>query len=98
MGLYQYISSSSNIFAYGGGFWTFFNNLTGCSGNCQDNAVFYDNNGDDVYVFGISTHQSKNLILESQGPIRYEQVAPQEENSGGWESGGGVIAAWLPAF
>lgn len=97
MGLYQYISQSSNIFAYGGGFWTFFNNLTGCAGNCQDNAAFMNNNGDDVYVFGISTHNSKNLILESQGGLQYAQIAPQEENSGGWESGGGVVAAWLPS-
>lgn len=94
MGLYQHIQQSADVLAYGGGFWTFFNNLNGCAGNCQDNAVLYEGNRG-LRVLGISTHLAKNMVLEGAGGGDLRSVAPQPDNYGGWTPNGGVIAAWL---
>lgn len=98
--LYQYISESSNIYAYGGGFWTYFDGRVGCSAPCQTNAVYYEENGENFYVFGVNTHMSSNLILETQGQgphaPNHAQIAPQSQNKGGWNPYGGIVAAYLP--
>jgi glucan 1,3-beta-glucosidase len=66
MALYQKISGSSNINLYGGAFWNFRSGPTQaiCSGDCQTNAVLYENNTQ-MYSYGISTINDKNLVMES---------------------------------
>jgi glucan 1,3-beta-glucosidase len=54
------VVGSSNINLYSAGFWNFW-----CSvDTCQTNAVIYENNTK-LYSYGVSTINSKNMIMES---------------------------------
>ncbi|KAK3898482.1 glucan endo-1,3-beta-glucosidase [Staphylotrichum tortipilum] len=68
MGLYQRVSNSKNISIYSSGFWNF---VAGpqrqmCSDDCQDNAALYEGN-EKFSVFGFSTINNKNLLVERSG-------------------------------
>ncbi|KOS20845.1 Glucan 1 [Escovopsis weberi] len=95
MGVYQRITDSLNVNVYGSGFWTFFNgiNRNGCTTPCQENGVIYSGNAE-LYSFGISTHNVRSLVLEKYRG-KMQPAGTQLENSGGWQSGGGVMAAYL---
>ena len=95
MAAYQIIRGSKSVNVYGSGYWTFFNGLerNGCSGECQQNAAIYDDNKG-LYSFGISTHNVRTLVLEGKGGT-FNAVVKDKANSGGWQSGGGVMAAYL---
>jgi glucan 1,3-beta-glucosidase len=62
------VADSSDINLYGGGFWNFRAGPTQslCTGECQTNAVLYERNSR-LFSYGISTINSKNLVMES-GP------------------------------
>jgi len=66
MGLYQLIRNSKNLNIYSSGFWNFVSGYsrTFCSDDCQENAVLYESNSK-MYVYGIATMNSKNMVLES---------------------------------
>ncbi len=95
MAAYQLIRESSDVNVYGGGYWTFFNgiNRDGCKEECQENAVIYANNTK-LASFGVSTHNVRTMVLEGDAKD-YVSVVTDKANSGGWQSGGGVMAAYL---
>jgi len=68
MSLYQRVVNSTGVNIYSSGFWNFVAgpSRSMCSTDCQDNAVFYENNSK-LFSFGVSTINNKNLVLES-GP------------------------------
>ncbi|KAK0617735.1 pectate lyase superfamily protein-domain-containing protein [Immersiella caudata] len=68
MALYQYVTNSSGINLYGGAFWNFRAGPSQglCSGDCQTNAVLYENNKE-MYSYGIATINDRNMVLET-GP------------------------------
>jgi glucan 1,3-beta-glucosidase len=99
MGLYQRIADSSNINIYSGGFWNFVSgpSRTFCSTDCQDNAVMYENNSK-LYSYGISTINSKNLVLESGvGGDKNVAAVLRTANAGATHDGfpTGIMAAYL---
>ena len=98
MALNQRIAHSEGVSAYGAGFWTFFNGYArnGCSSECQENAVLYEDNVG-LHSFGISTHNVRTMILEGRNGS-YKALTDDTANSGGWQSGGGVVAAYLPSL
>ena len=95
MAVYQLVRGSADVNIYGGGFWTFFNGLnrTACAAECQQNGVIYEDNAG-LYSFGVSTHNVRTMVLENEGH-GFRAVVTDEANSGGWETGGGVMAAYL---
>lgn len=95
MAAYQIVTKSEDVNIYGGGYWTFFNgiNRTGCKGECQENGVIYEDNAG-LYSFGVSTHNVRTMVLEGQNG-KFKSVVKDKANSGGWQSGGGVMAAYL---
>jgi glucan 1,3-beta-glucosidase len=99
MSIYQIITSSSNINVYSGGFWNFVSgpSRTFCASDCQDNAALYDNNPK-LFSFGISTINSRTLILESGvGGDKDVAQVNRTDNSGTAHDGfnTGVVAAYL---
>lgn len=96
MALYQRVAHSDDINLYGGGYWTFFNGINReyCSSECQQNAVLYEDNRN-LYSYGISTHNVRTLLLSGNNG-NYQVIADDMDNSGGWQSGGGVLAAYIP--
>jgi len=68
MALYQFVTNSTGINLYGGAFWNFRAGPSQslCSGDCQTNAVLYENN-EKLYSYGIGTINDKNMVLET-GP------------------------------
>jgi glucan 1,3-beta-glucosidase len=82
MGLYQRISHSKNINIYSSGFWNFVAGpqRTMCADDCQDNAALYDSN-EKMYVYGVSTINNKNLVLEGGGE-NVTVVASRAANAG----------------
>lgn len=94
MAVYQLVRDSSAVNIYGGGYWTFFNGIhrKGCQKECQENAAIYVNNTK-LTSFGISTHNVRTMVLEYDQ--KYFAVVNDSANSGGWQSGGGVMAAYL---
>ncbi|KAK3356868.1 family 55 glycoside hydrolase [Lasiosphaeria hispida] len=99
MGLYQRISRSSNLNIYSSGFWNFVAgpSRTMCSTDCQDNAALYESNTK-MHIYGVSTINSKNLVLE-KGLSGNETVvaATRAANSGSPHDGfkTGVVAAYF---
>jgi glucan 1,3-beta-glucosidase len=83
MGLYQRISHSKNINIYSSGFWNF---VAGperamCADDCQDNAALYEDNKK-LYIYGLSTINNKNLILEEDSEGNVMVVASRVANAG----------------
>ena len=86
-----------NLFLYGSGFWTFFNNRRLDQGNqgacggqyCQLNAVEIGNGAKGVYYYGLDVHSVQNLIRDvNLGGI----LVTQTNNPGPWD---GAVAAFL---
>ena len=98
MAVYQRVAQSSDVNVYGAGFWTFFNgiNRDGCSAECQQNAMIYEDN-ENLYSYGISTHNVRTMVLRGANGT-YQNVTSDTANSGGWESHGGVVAAYIPTI
>lgn len=90
MAWFTYINGGSNLFFYGAGFWTFFNdNSNDCSNNggvCQTNAV-WTNDVSGLYWYGINEHLNLNLVVNNG-----QALVTQNNNPGSW---GGVVAAYL---
>ncbi|KAL2145165.1 hypothetical protein VTI28DRAFT_7801 [Corynascus sepedonium] len=83
MGLYQSISHSKNVNIYSGGFWNFVAgpNRAMCTEECQNNAALYDSN-EKMYIYGFSTINNRNLILEKGGDGNVTAVATAADNAG----------------
>ncbi len=83
MGLYQRISHSKNLNIYSSGFWNFVAGpqRTMCSDDCQDNAALYDSN-EKMFVYGLSTINNKNMILEGNGNGSVSVAASRAANAG----------------
>jgi glucan 1,3-beta-glucosidase len=88
MALYQRFSGVKSMNMYGAGFWTFYNNNVGCSGDCQTNAVYIESTSG-LYYFGLSTHQVTNLVVNNG-----QTLVRELNNPGGWQEGG-TVAAFL---
>ncbi|KAH6848217.1 glycoside hydrolase family 55 protein [Chaetomium sp. MPI-CAGE-AT-0009] len=83
MGVYQRISRSKNINIYSSGFWNF---VAGpqramCADDCQANAALYESN-EKLYVYGFSTINNRNLVLESGSGGNVTVVATRAANAG----------------
>ncbi|KAK4450929.1 pectate lyase superfamily protein-domain-containing protein [Podospora aff. communis PSN243] len=99
MGLYQIITNSSDINIYSSGFWNFVAgpNRTMCTSDCQHNAVLYENNSR-LFVYGLSTINNKNLVIERvAGEDAATVAASRAENSGSGIDGfsNAIVAAYL---
>ena len=83
MGLYQRISHSKNINIYSSGFWNFVAGpqRTMCADDCQSNAALYESN-ERLYVYGLSTINSRNLVLEKAAQGNVTVVATRVANAG----------------
>jgi glucan 1,3-beta-glucosidase len=71
------VTNSSNIYVYGAGLYSFFENYEQtCIGedSCQENMVEVDCS--DVHIFGLSTIATVNMIASSDGT----SLVPQEGN------------------
>ena len=90
MAWFEYITSSSNLFLYATGFWTFFNggDTSACDngGLCQTNAIDISG-GTGIYMYGVNTKSNLNMITGDNGLL-----VTENNNPGGW---GGVVAAML---
>lgn len=87
MAWFQTISGSSDIFIYGSGFWTFFNdNSPSCDSSCQTNAVNIESSST-IYYYGLETRSNINLVYYDGSAL-----VTQNNNPGGW---GGDVAAFL---
>ncbi|KAI1343943.1 glycoside hydrolase family 55 protein [Xylariaceae sp. FL0016] len=86
MSLYQRIRGARDLSLYAGGFWTFFNNNTACSGDCQDDAVRIEDS-EGVYYFGLGVNHVRNLVVRDG-----EDLVTSEDNEGGWSAN---LAAYL---
>jgi glucan 1,3-beta-glucosidase len=66
MGLYQIITNSSDLNIHSSGFWNFVAGPSRamCASDCQESAALYGTDNARVHVYGFSTINSKNLILE----------------------------------
>ena len=90
MAWYDIISSSSNLFLYGSGFWTFFQHGDGgCQTSyCQVNACLVTGKVSKLFWFNLNTHANLNVIQDqSSGGL-----VTQNNNPGSW---GAVVAAYL---
>jgi glucan 1,3-beta-glucosidase len=99
MGLYQRVSNSSNINLYSSGFWNFVSGPSRslCSTDCQANAALYESNSK-LYSYGLSTINSKNLLLESGvGGDKDVAAVLRTANSGAAHDGfpTAIVAAYL---
>jgi len=83
MGLYQRVSLSKNINIYSAGFWNFVAgpNRAMCADDCQENAALYDSN-EKMYVYGFSTINNRNMIVERGSDGNLTVVATAAANAG----------------
>ena len=97
MAWFSRVWGGQNLFLYGSGFWTFFNNRRLDQGNkgdcggkyCQLNAVEIGNGAKGVYYYGLDTHSVQNMIRDvNPGGV----LVTQSNNPGPWD---GVVAAFL---
>jgi glucan 1,3-beta-glucosidase len=92
MAWFALVQGGSNLYFYGSGFWTFFNNYGNCqgpSGSCQSNAIGVTNDPlpTSMYWYNLNTKSIINVIVEMGTP-----TATQADNPGSW---GAVIGAYL---
>ena len=83
MSIYQRVINSTSINLYSGGFWNFVSgpNRAFCKTDCQDNAVFYENNSK-LFSYGVSTINNKVLVVESgPGGNRLKDVVTHTQNA-----------------
>jgi glucan 1,3-beta-glucosidase len=87
MAWYQNIAGSSELFIYGSGFWTFFNDeSSSCGTTCQTNAVDIASTTS-LYYYGLNARSNVNLVYYD-GSV----LVTQNNNPGGW---GADVAAFL---
>jgi len=92
MAWFQIVRNSKNLFIYGSGFWTFFNNNFGdCQrsaggGVCQTNAVDVSGTSG-LHWFGINTKSNLNVIRDNGTTL-----VTQNNNPGSW---GACVGAFL---
>jgi glucan 1,3-beta-glucosidase len=86
MALYQIFNGGSNINAYGGGFWTFYNGHVSCTSDCQSYGVRVSGTSHLTY-FGINTRFISGIVLNNG-----VSLVQSYWNPGGW---GAVVAAFL---
>jgi glucan 1,3-beta-glucosidase len=90
MAWFEYINTSTNLFLYATGFWTFYNgwSLTNCNNNapCQTNAIDITASSS-IYMYGINTKSNINVLDGDNGLL-----VTMNNNPGGW---GAVVAAML---
>jgi glucan 1,3-beta-glucosidase len=90
MAWYQRIVGGHDIYIYGSGFWTFFNNKGDClgvDGTCQTNAVEISQDPKRLFWWNLNTRGVLNLVIDN-GQV----LATQNNNPGSW---GAVVAAIL---
>jgi glucan 1,3-beta-glucosidase len=90
MAWYQRVIGGHDIYIYGSGFWTFFNNRGDChgvNGTCQTNAVEIANDPQRLFWWNLNTRGVLNLVID-EGQV----LATQNNNPGSW---GAVVAAIL---
>lgn len=103
MGLYQVITNSTDLNIYSSGFWNF---VAGpgramCTSDCQESAALYGADNARVHVYGFSTINSKNLILEGSsagGKSSAREIATRVANAGQVHDGifkTAIVAAYL---
>lgn len=91
MAWFNLLKGGSNIYIYGSGFWTFFNNHpspgeSNCGTTCQTNGCNVVDMKS-LYWFNVNTHWVLNMI-EEKGVT----LATAYNNPGSW---GGIVAAFL---
>ncbi|KAG0651926.1 glucan 1 [Hyphodiscus hymeniophilus] len=90
MAWYQRIVGGSNLYVYGSGFWTFFNDLGTClgtNGTCQNNAVEIVANPRQLFWWNLNTKGCENVLLDD-GVV----LETRNNNPGSWDA---VVAATL---
>ncbi|RFU30600.1 hypothetical protein B7463_g5757, partial [Scytalidium lignicola] len=90
MAWYQRVVGGSDIYIYGSGFWTFFNDVGACqgvNGTCQDNACEIVGNPERLFWWNLNTRGNLNLLIDD-GTI----LETSNNNPGSW---GAVVAASL---
>jgi glucan 1,3-beta-glucosidase len=90
MAWYQRIVSGLNLYIYGSGFWTFFNDIGDClgvNGTCQNNAAEIVGNPSQLFWWNLNTRGCENLLIDD-GVV----LETQNNNPGSW---GAVVAATL---
>jgi glucan 1,3-beta-glucosidase len=90
MAWYQRVVAGSDLSIYGSGFWTFFNNNTGClgvNGTCQNNAVEIVGDPLQMYWWNLNTKGCENMLIDD-GVV----LETQNNNPGSW---GAIVAATL---
>ncbi|KAK0657883.1 pectate lyase superfamily protein-domain-containing protein [Cercophora newfieldiana] len=107
MGLYQIITNSTDLNIYSSGFWNFVAgpNRAMCATDCQESAALYGSDNKRMHIYGFSTINNKNLIVEgSAGKGNTSRVgdvlavATREANSGQMVDGlfkTAIVAAYL---
>jgi hypothetical protein len=95
MGWFARLSGCNNIFFYGAGFWTFFNDNDGscqAQGVCQTNAIDI-RNMTSIAWFGINVKDNINVIYDNGAALVTEKNNPG--GSGGFGKNGAVVGAFL---
>lgn len=90
MAWYQRIIGGKDLYIYGSGFWTFFNDVGDCqgvNGTCQDNACEIVGNPESLFWWNLNTRGNLNLLIDD-GVV----LETQNNNPGSW---GAVVAASL---
>ena len=90
MAWYELVNGGSELYIYGSGFWTFFNDLSTCQGSdgtCQDNAVDIQGSPSQLYWWKLNTRAFS--IWLSMTDV---DTVLGEDNLGSW---GSVCAAIL---
>jgi glucan 1,3-beta-glucosidase len=90
MAWYQRIVGGSNVYIYGSGFWTFFNDNGACegvNGTCQNNAAEIVGNPEHLAWWNLNTRGCFNMLIDD-GKV----LETQNDNPGSW---GAVVAATL---
>ena len=90
MAWYNIIDSSSNMFLYGSGFWTFFSHHENVSQNshCQANACLISGKTSNLYWFSLNTKSVLTMIQDYSSGVSITQ----NDSPGSW---GGNVAAYL---
>ena len=86
MAWYSIVTDCQDMYFYGSGFWTFFNNWNLCDGNCQTNGISVQGSSG-LYWYGINVRNVENMLVDYQNP-----PVTQFNNPGGW---GGIVGAYL---
>lgn len=86
------IVAGSDLFAYGSGFWVFFNGLwnqdcAANNGDCQESIINIEGIPHNLVLYNTNVKSVKDIFTVNGKP-----AAPRFHNPGSW---GGVVAAYL---